>query len=105
MIKGEVIRWGLLAFGAILGLVLAFIYGWSIYHFRGPPARDSFAQMALILGCCAMWYAVTYNVGIRGHRLFGMKREVEEVHRQRRWHMLSLNILLLLIMIAAWIFE
>jgi hypothetical protein len=105
VIKGEVIRWSLLALGALLGLGSAFLYGWCFYQFRGPPGRDSFAQLTLVLGCCATMFVVIYNVGIWGHHLFGMEHEAGKIRRHRRWHMLLLNTLAILIMIAGWIFD
>ena len=102
---GELIRWSLLALGALLGLVSAVLYGWCLYQFRGPPARDSFAELGLILGCCATMFVVICSVGIWGYRLFGMEHEAGEIRRSRRWHMLILNILAILIMIAGWILD
>lgn len=105
MIRGEVIRWGLLALGACLGLVAAFLYGWCFLNFHKLPPRDSFGQQGLIFGGCVVFFAVIYNVGVWGYRLLGKGHEAENVTRQQRWHMLILNLLAVLIMIAAWIFD
>jgi len=104
-LKSEIYRWFLLLLGGAIGTALAIVY---LYLFddniQNAPA-DSFKESSYFLNMCVIFFLGLYNTGYFGAKLLKQSDLANEIHHNKKWHNILLNLLGLFFIICSSVWE